>query len=143
MMLLPFLCWIWNLVTVYHQTRCTFLIGKVLTITGKHFVIPASVILFPFLIGKVLTRSTLELQLSMCGFPFLIGKVLTLLSETIKILPLGFLFPFLIGKVLTWQLSIWHSIRQLILFPFLIGKVLTCLCYKACLFGHLVSIPYR
>lgn len=31
MMLLPFLCLIWNLVTVYPQTRCTFLIGKVLT----------------------------------------------------------------------------------------------------------------
>ena len=54
-------------------------------------------------------------------FPFLIGKVLT---KARGIRPLYSLFPFLIGKVLTF-LATYFAVVNAFSFPFLIGKVLT------------------
>ena len=65
-----------------------------------------SVVVFPFLIGKVLTSCVFECDSNgnviKALFPFLIGKVLTTLHNVVKesIDKLS-MFPFLIGKVLT------------------------------------------
>ena len=59
---------------------------------------------FPFLIGKVLTCSSLPTGEGDIMFPFLIGKVLTIyMATTILVIEDG-KFPFLIGKVLTFSL---------------------------------------
>ena len=62
-------------------------------------------VVFPFLIGKVLTCMPIIKQYKEYGlFPFLIGKVLTDDSESVcREIASG--FPFLIGKVLTLHLS--------------------------------------
>ena len=67
------------------------------------------VAVFPFLIGKVLTKQKDLLKSKLCLklFPFLIGKVLTDAFESITIFHfMSLLFPFLIGKVLTRRIQI-------------------------------------
>ncbi|EFU76495.1 hypothetical protein HMPREF0381_1622 [Lachnoanaerobaculum saburreum DSM 3986] len=76
-------------------------------------------------------------------FPFLIGKVLTKIKEKNK--ENGEEFPFLIGKVLTKECEKDGEPVTMEEFPFLIGKVLTQKA-KAVAFTFLlviVSIPYR
>ena len=55
-------------------------------------------------------------------FPFIIGKVLTVFADPANKTADLVMFPFLIGKVLT---KICQSLRKEFMFPFLIGKVLT------------------
>ena len=61
---------------------------------------------FPFLIGKVLTKIALDKDGMIDKFPFLIGKVLTLAGfntpePILSVITSIISFPFLIGKVLT------------------------------------------
>ena len=59
-------------------------------------------------------------------FPFLIGKVLTECSYGPAVCHREFKFPFLIGKVLTLLRHLDSQMRVVrFQFPFLIGKVLT------------------
>ncbi|PZW91358.1 hypothetical protein C7439_14310 [Lachnoanaerobaculum umeaense] len=101
--------------------------------------------MFPFLIGKVLTKKNKELYSDaskwVTKFPFLIGKVLTIrfIIRYIKII----LFPFLIGKVLTVTIGVTILSSIPMAFPFLIGKVLTVSKRESSDPKTTVSIPYR